>query len=68
MARYDERPTQVQLRAMSGADMGPQIDRSVPVDSALHANETISRLVAYASPYMFWMTVGCLSIAIFIVQ
>ena len=68
VARYDERPAQAQVRVRSGADTVPQMSRGVPVDSALHANETVSRLVAYASPYIFWVTVACLSIAIVVMQ
>ena len=56
--RYDERHTETPVRASKRVDMPGQ----------LHASETASRLVAYSSPYIFWLTVIALSAAILLLQ
>lgn len=45
-----------------------KVSEGVAQASELHANEPISRLVAYSSQYLFWGTVIGLSAAIGLLQ
>ena len=58
MDRYDERHAEMPARASQAGDVPAQ----------LHASESVSRVVAYTSPYVFWVTVAILSMAIILLQ
>ena len=58
MDKYGETHPDALLRAARQDEMHTQI----------HASESISRLVAYTSPYLFWATVGGLTIGILLLQ
>ena len=38
------------------------------ISGEVHASEPLSRLVAYSSSYIFWVTVVCLSTGILLLQ
>ncbi len=59
MDRYEERPA----RLHGGATAARSEEHAT-----LHASETVSRMVAFASPYIFWVTVFSLSLGILWLQ
>ena len=58
MDRNGERHPAARVRATNPGEVHPQI----------HASESISRLVAYTSPYLFWAMIGSLTIGILLLQ
>ena len=58
MDLYDEGQAQARLGTSHTANM--------PAD--LQASESFSRLVAFASPYIFWSMVGVLSVGLVALQ
>lgn len=37
-------------------------------DSHAHSSETVARLIAYLSPYLFWGTVGVICVSIWLLR
>lgn len=59
MDRYEERSARLPASATAAHS---------DVQATLHANESVSRIVAFASPYIFWVTVFGLSLGILWLQ
>ena len=65
MDRYEERPARVHASAVAGNSEG---HAAMQAHATLEANESVSRIVSFASPYIFWLTVFSLSLGILWLQ